>query len=89
MKSTSLTRAVEAAAILRQIVRLEERLAAAPANSRQRRTLGLAIRTQAEAYRRGLDVEQATATHDEAVRPAVMPALLKRRIHGHARPIPR
>jgi hypothetical protein len=54
----------EAGAGLERLKRLEDTFAAAPRNSRQRRTLRTAIRVEADAYRKSLDVEQATATHD-------------------------
>jgi hypothetical protein len=39
-------------------------LAATPVKSREHRALSAAIRTEAGAYRKSLDVEQATALHD-------------------------
>jgi hypothetical protein len=50
---------------LERIKDLEIKLALAPANSLQRRTLRAAIRVEAEAYRKSLDVEQACALHGE------------------------
>jgi len=52
---------------LERIRLLEEQLALAPVNSGQYRRLKEAIRIEADAYRKSLDLEQATATHD--VRP--------------------
>jgi hypothetical protein len=49
---------------------LEEQLAQAPVNSRLRRELTAAIRTEAGAYRKSLDAEQAGATHDSQDWPA-------------------
>ena len=49
---------------LERIKGLEEQLAPARANSRLHRELTEAIRIEADAYRKSLDVEQATATHD-------------------------
>jgi hypothetical protein len=49
---------------LERITHLEEQLAHMPVNSRQHRTLSAAIRIEADAYRKSLDTEQATATHD-------------------------
>ena len=57
-------RAAEADAGLERIKHLEEQLVLAPANSPRRRTLTAAIRIEAHAYRKSLDAEQATATHD-------------------------
>jgi hypothetical protein len=50
---------------LERIKDLEIKLALAPANSHERRTLRAAIRVEADAYRKSLDVEQASAAHDE------------------------
>ena len=49
---------------LERIKRLEEQLARAPVNSQQHRTLRAAIRVEADAYRKSLDLEQASALHD-------------------------
>jgi uncharacterized protein len=49
------------------ITKLEKRLALAPVRSRQRRRLRAEIGIQADAYRKSLDAEQATATHDKEV----------------------
>ena len=62
--STRVTRAVEAVAGLERLKHLEHQLAAAPRASRQHRTLSTAIRIEADAYRKSLDVDQATAMHD-------------------------
>lgn len=43
---------------------LEETLARAPAHSGMRRDLARAIRVQADAYRKALDVEQAAKQFD-------------------------
>jgi len=53
-----------AAAGLERIKHLEAQLAAAPVQSRQHHTLTVAIRSEAAAYRKSLDDEQTTATHD-------------------------
>jgi hypothetical protein len=50
---------------LERIKDLEIKLALAPVNSLQRRTLRAAIRVEAGAYRKSLDAEQAGAAHDE------------------------
>ena len=70
----------------------------APVNSRLHRTLSAAIRIEADAYRKSLDTEQATATHDARPQPAVgleslnrtsafrTPTLVpRRRIHSRSR----
>jgi hypothetical protein len=48
---------------LERIKRLEEQLARTPINSQQHRTLRAAIRLEAGAYRKSLDIEQASARH--------------------------
>ena len=55
---------VEADAGLVRLTRLEKQLAFAPVNSRQYRTVSALIRIEAGMYRKSLDTEQATATHD-------------------------
>jgi hypothetical protein len=70
-RNTIVARVLEADAGLERIKHLEEQLAPAPVNSRQRRTLSAAIRFEADAYRKSLDTEQATATHDAKPQPAV------------------
>jgi hypothetical protein len=70
-RNTTGARVTEAAAGLERITHLEEQLAFAPVNSGQHRTLRAAIRIEADAYRKSLDVEQATATHDTKPQPAV------------------
>ena len=57
-------RVTEADARLERITRLAEQLASAPLKSRLHRTARAAIRIEAAAYRKSLDTEQATATHD-------------------------
>ena len=49
---------------LERIKHFQEQLTHALVNSRQRRELTEAIRIEADAYRKSLDIEQATATHD-------------------------
>jgi BMFP domain-containing protein YqiC len=48
-----------------RIRQLEETLARTPAGSGMRRDLAKAIRIQADAYRKALDVEQATEEFDK------------------------
>jgi hypothetical protein len=67
----------QATAGLERIKHLAEQLAPAPGNSRQHRTLRAAIRIEAAAYRKSLDTEQATATHDANPLLAVGPGSLK------------
>jgi hypothetical protein len=57
-------RVIDAHAGLERIKALERELASAPIKSRRHRTLTAAIRIEADAYRKYLDFEQATATHD-------------------------
>jgi hypothetical protein len=52
-----------------RITKLEEELALAPMSSHHRRALTTAIRIEAGAYRKALDGEQATATHDPRPEP--------------------
>jgi hypothetical protein len=49
---------------LERIKHLQGQLARAPHDSSQRRELTALIRVEANAYRKSLDVQQATATHD-------------------------
>jgi hypothetical protein len=60
---TTDTRDSEQGARLERIKRLEEQLALTPTNGRQHRTLLAAIRMEAGAYRKSLDLEQASALH--------------------------
>ena len=57
-------RATKGTAGLERIRHLEEQLAPTAVNSRQYRRLRAAIRIETDAYRKSLDFEQATATHD-------------------------
>ena len=57
-------RAPNGAAGLERIRHLEEQLAPTAVNSHQYRRLRAAIRIETDAYRKSLDFEQATATHD-------------------------
>jgi hypothetical protein len=54
----------DADAGLERIKKLEQLLAASPANSLQRRELTDVIRIEATAYRKSLDVDQAAKTLD-------------------------
>jgi hypothetical protein len=61
-----------------RISKLEEELALAPMSSRHRRVLTTAIRIEAGAYRKALDGEQASATHDARPEPIAGLGSLKR-----------
>ena len=61
-----------------RIRKLETEIALVQVNSRQHRVLSTAIRIEASTYRKALDTEQATATHDSRVQPTVGPRSLKR-----------
>ena len=63
-RNTTVARATEADAVLERIKHLAQQLEPAPVNSHQHRTLSAAIRFEADAYRKSLDADQATATHD-------------------------
>ena len=56
---------------LELIRHLAKQIATAPAHSRQHRALSAEIRVEAAAYRKSLDIEQATATHDAKPQSAV------------------
>jgi hypothetical protein len=64
VKPLSATRENGTDAGLERIKRLEEQRALAPVNGAQHRTLRAAIRLEAVAYRKTLDVEQAAAMHE-------------------------
>jgi hypothetical protein len=70
-RNAIVARVTEADARLERITRLAEQLASAPLKSRLQRTASAAIRIEAAAYRKSLDTEQATATHDAKPQPAV------------------
>jgi hypothetical protein len=61
-----------------RIRNLETEIALVPVNSCQHRALRTAIRIEARTYRKALDTEQATATHDARVQPTVGPGSLTR-----------
>jgi len=63
-RKTKAARMTESAAGLDRLKHLEDKLALVPVRCRRARQLSAAIRTEADAYRKSLDVEQATATHD-------------------------
>jgi hypothetical protein len=67
--NTTVGRVNKSEAGAERIRNLEEELARAPVSSRERRMLTTAIRNEAEAYRKALDTEQATATHDARTQP--------------------
>jgi hypothetical protein len=64
---------------LERLKHLEEKLVRASAGSQQRLTLIDAIRIEADAYRKSLDAEQATAVHDAKPGPAAVPRPARRR----------
>jgi hypothetical protein len=64
VKHTATVARFAAAVALEKIKHIAAQLAHAPADGRLHRTLSAAIRIEAVAYRKALDVEQATATHD-------------------------
>jgi hypothetical protein len=104
-RNITVARGTQADAGLERIKYLEDQLALAPVNSRQHRTVSAAIRIEANAYRKSLDVEQATATHDAKPRRAAglgflgslsrtsaprKPAVVpRRRIHNRSGSAPR
>jgi len=63
-RKTKAARILESGAGLDRLKHLENELASVPARSRRARQLSAAIRVEADAYRKSLDVEQATAAHD-------------------------
>ena len=77
-RNTTVGRVNQTEAGAERIRNLEEELARAPVNSRERRTLTTAIRNEAGAYRKALDTEQATATHDARPEPTDGLGSLKR-----------
>jgi hypothetical protein len=101
MRHPAVARVTRAADGLERIVQLEWQLASAPINSHRRRTLKVAIRLEAAAYRKSLDTEQAAARRKATLQPtagrgprnhtaaARKPTLVSRgRIHRR-RPSPR
>lgn len=67
--TTTVARETEAEARAQRILELEKALASTPANGRRRHALNAAIRIEAAAYRKSLDIEQASATHDPKHQP--------------------
>jgi len=61
-----------------RIRNLETKIALVPVNSLLHRALSVAIRVEANRYRKALDTEQATATHDARVQPTDGRASLRR-----------
>jgi hypothetical protein len=101
-RNSIVARLTDADTGLERIIHLEEQLAPTSVNSRHHRTLRAAIRIKADAYRKSLDTEQATATHDTKPQPAdgrgsfnrtsvsPTPTLVHRRtIHRRRRSAPR
>jgi hypothetical protein len=87
--TTKAERMMEAAAGLDRLKNLEYQLAAAPARSRHARRLSMAIRTEAAAYRKSLDVEQATATHDPSPLAGVdLKSLTRASVHRRGSAVP-
>jgi hypothetical protein len=78
-RNSTVARDTETDARLELIKHLAQEVAAAPVNSREHHALSAAIRVEAGAYRKSLDTEQAAATHDADVRPAVEPGSLNTR----------
>lgn len=70
-RTTSVARDTETDARLEQIKHLSQQVAAAPVDSREHDLLSAAIRVEAAAYRKSLDIEQAASTRDADPRPAV------------------
>ena len=68
-RNTTVARVTQTVDGAERITSLEAELALAPVSSRQRRMLTTAIRIEANAYRKALDTEQATATHDARTQP--------------------
>lgn len=77
-RNTTVARVNQTDAGAERIRSLEEELARAPVSSDQRRMLTTAIRIEAGAYRKALDTEQATATHDARREPPAGLESLKR-----------
>jgi hypothetical protein len=82
-RNRKVARETKAAAGLERIKDLAEQLAPVPVNSRQHDRLRAAIRGEAAVYRKSLDIEQATATHDAKRPPAVGRGTLKRTSTAH------
>jgi hypothetical protein len=62
-----------------RIINLADELGLASMNSRHYRTLRTAIRIEASAYRKALDIDQAMAIHAARVQPTVRPGSPTRR----------
>ena len=87
MRQPAVARVTRAADGLERIVQLEWQLASAPVNSHRRRTLGAAIRIEADTYRKSLDTEQAAAGHDAIFQPAAGRGYLNRIAASRKRPL--
>jgi hypothetical protein len=77
-RNTTVARMTPTEAGVGRIRNLETKIALVPVNSPQHDALSTAIRIEANKYRKALDTEQATATHDATVQPTVGPGALKR-----------
>ena len=83
MRRNPIARDTETDTRLELIRRLSQQVADAPTNSRRHQRLRAAIRVVAVAYRKSLDIEQATATHDPKRLPPVgRGSLITRRTVG-------
>jgi hypothetical protein len=79
MRRNTIARDSETDARLELISHLSQRVADAPMNSSQHHRLKAALRVEANAYRKSLDTEQATAMHDGKPQLAVGQRSLKTR----------
>jgi hypothetical protein len=77
-RNTTIARVTPTEAGAVRIRNLETEIALVPINSPQHHALSTAIRIEASQYRKALDTEQATATHDARVQPTVGTGSLKR-----------
>jgi hypothetical protein len=82
-RNPTITRDTETDARLELIKHLSQQVADVPTNSRQHQRLRAAIRVEAGAYRKSLDLEQAMAMHDPKPQRAVgQGSLITRRTVG-------
>jgi len=83
MRHNTIARDTETDPRLELIGHLSQQVADAPMNGRRHQRLRAAIRVEAGADRKSLDIEQATATHDPKPQPAVgRGSLITRRTVG-------
>jgi hypothetical protein len=75
-KNPKIDRLTPSVAGLDRLKRLETQLASTPVDSPRRGRLSAAIHSEAAAYRKSLDAEQAMATHDIRPQPAVARGML-------------